>query len=219
MTFHRLFSHRSWRAPGLFEVIGSIAGSLGLSGSPLAWVAMHRQHHQYPDRPKDPHSPAQSGLWSVYVSPVFFRPNFRYVRDLLSSPFQKFLHRKYFLINFSFDVSLGLIDPRLILTAHWIPATALWIASWAVNGLGHSMGYRNFKLSDQSRNNLWLGFLVFGEGWHNNHHRYPTRPNFKVRAFEMDMSGSLIKILQRKEVIPNEKQAYLTIGSKNSSYS
>ncbi len=36
------------------------------------------------------------------------------------------------------------------------------------------MGRRRFATDDDSRNNWWVALLTFGEGWHNNHHAYPT---------------------------------------------
>ena len=45
ITFHRLLSHRSWNAPRWFEQFGTLAGFYGLVGSPIAWVAVHKEHH------------------------------------------------------------------------------------------------------------------------------------------------------------------------------
>ncbi len=36
----------------------------------------------------------------------------------------------------------------------------------------HVWGEREFETTDNSRNNALVALLVFGEGWHNNHHAF-----------------------------------------------
>jgi stearoyl-CoA desaturase (delta-9 desaturase) len=56
-----------------------------------------------------------------------------------------------------------------------------------VNALGHAVGSRNFDLPDNSRNNHLAAWLILGEGFQNNHHRYPASPRFSYRAYEIDL--------------------------------
>ena len=42
----------------------AICGTMSLQGSPIYWVAVHRMHHQYTDKPGDPHSPRDGKWWS-----------------------------------------------------------------------------------------------------------------------------------------------------------
>jgi stearoyl-CoA desaturase (delta-9 desaturase) len=56
-TFHRLLSHRSYKAPAWWEYVGTVIGTLGGVGSSIAWVAIHREHHRFVDTERDPHSP------------------------------------------------------------------------------------------------------------------------------------------------------------------
>ena len=62
--YHRLLTHRSFRCPRALEYALAAFGTLSLQGDPIEWVALHRQHHQYPDQPGDPHSARQSFWWS-----------------------------------------------------------------------------------------------------------------------------------------------------------
>jgi stearoyl-CoA desaturase (delta-9 desaturase) len=73
----------------------------------------------------------------------------------------------------------------------------------AVNSLGHRFGYQNFKGQDESRNNLLLGYLTLGEGWHNNHHAYPRAATTRLRPFELDLTGSLVLALERMGLVWN----------------
>ena len=59
--YHRLFAHRSFRAHRWLKVALAGAGSLAVEGSPISWVANHRRHHRFSDRPGDPHSPHLHG--------------------------------------------------------------------------------------------------------------------------------------------------------------
>ena len=55
--FHRMFTHRSFKAARWVKITLAVAGSLGMEGSVISWVANHRRHHAYTDVDGDPHSP------------------------------------------------------------------------------------------------------------------------------------------------------------------
>jgi fatty-acid desaturase len=69
-------------------------------------------------------------------------------------------------------------------------------ATWMVNSLTHFWGGRRFTTRDSSRNNWLLALLSFGEGWHNNHHAYPTSARRGLAWYEIDMSWMAIWFLQ-----------------------
>src|SRR5690606_17250078 len=72
-----------------------------------------------------------------------------------------------------------------------------WHITWSVNSICHKFGYKNFKTNDASKNNLIIGLIAGGEGWHNNHHADPTSATTKVKWWEIDMTYFLILILKR----------------------
>jgi fatty-acid desaturase len=193
MTYHRLLSHRSWKAPGWFQKLGILLGSIGLTGSALAWTAIHRQHHSSPDQAKDPHSPHVQPWWRVQFLSMYYKPNLRFVRDLLKDPFVVFAHRNYFLVQFIYVTLLILIEPQSIIYAYLAPAAILWHGGSLINTVGHKWGYRNFKVKDQSVNNPVLGIMMWGEGWHNNHHAKPFKSSFSHHPWELDISALFIK--------------------------
>ncbi|HEY2466715.1 MAG TPA: acyl-CoA desaturase, partial [Terracidiphilus sp.] len=57
ISYHRQLTHRSFITPKWVEYAMAICGSMALQGSPIYWVAVHRMHHQFTDKPGDPHSP------------------------------------------------------------------------------------------------------------------------------------------------------------------
>src|SRR6478672_11134553 len=59
--FHRLLTHRSFTAAPALRVVLAIAGSMSFEGEVIGWVAIHRRHHAFSDRPGDPHSPYRYG--------------------------------------------------------------------------------------------------------------------------------------------------------------
>ena len=59
--FHRLLTHRSFTAVPALRVALAIAGSMSFEGEVIGWVAIHRRHHAFTDRPGDPHSPYRYG--------------------------------------------------------------------------------------------------------------------------------------------------------------
>ena len=196
MTYHRLLAHRSWKAPHWFKKIGILFGTIGLTGSALAWVAVHRQHHGNSDKNRDPHSPNIQPWWRVQFLSMYYRPNLRYTRDILKDRFVVFCHRKYFLIQAVYIVFVSLIDIQAIIYAYLAPAALLWHGGSLINTIGHTWGYRNFNLNDKSVNNPILGVFMWGEGWHNNHHAKPFQSSFKEKAWEIDISGFFIQLIQ-----------------------
>ena len=78
------------------RVAFSIAGSLAVEGSVIRWVADHRRHHMFTDRPGDPHSPhlaegeglkgILAGLWHAHIGWFFVEDTTsvaRFAPDLL----------------------------------------------------------------------------------------------------------------------------------------
>lgn len=199
MTYHRLLSHRSWKAPKLFEMLGTLLGTLGLTGSALAWAAIHRQHHAASDRPLDPHSPVTQPWWRVQFFSMYYKPNLRYVKDLLRNPYIVFCHRNYFSIQIAYVTVLLLVDVNAVIYAYLAPAAILWHGGSLINSMGHMFGYRNFQTRDRSVNNPLLGIFMWGEGWHNNHHAKPFRKSFRVKFWEIDLSAFFISLFESKK--------------------
>jgi stearoyl-CoA desaturase (delta-9 desaturase) len=198
VTYHRLLSHKSWNSPNWFKVFGTLCGTLGLTGSSLGWVANHRKHHRFTDVDGDPHSPHVTKWYRVqWLSMFMAKAELIYVKDLLRDPVQLFFHKHYWTVNFSYVLILLIIDPFAIVYAYMFPAAVLWNAGSFINTLGHMFGYRRYKRLDQSTNNALLGYIVWGEGWHNNHHGDPGNPNFSRAWWEVDIGYWTILCLKK----------------------
>lgn len=195
VTYHRLLSHKAWNPPAWWRIFGSLCGFYGVVGSPLAWVATHRAHHRDSDGPLDPHSPLHKPWWKVQWLSMYESVNVRYAVDLLRSPFHVFLHKHYFAIHAVIIYILLMIDPLVAVCCYFAPAAILWNAGSAVNTVGHLWGYRNTETKDNSQCNPLLGYFVWGEGWHNNHHASPASASFQKKWWEYDIGYQIIRLV------------------------
>ena len=196
-TYHRLLSHRAWNCPPVVEYFGVLCATIGLTGSAISWVAIHRKHHKHTDEEMDPHSPLHKGFFYCQWLSMFESVQLRYVPDLVRQKFYLFQHRYYFPINFLYASVIGLIDSRALLYAWLVPACILWNAGSSIVTLSHLFGSNPHGLKCRARN-LWpLGLVVFGEGWHNNHHAFPSRSRFSESLFQIDIGHWYIWLVTR----------------------
>ncbi len=192
--FHRLLSHKSFEAHPVGYYLMSILGSLATGGSPITWVGAHRLHHTYPDHKGDPHSMQNQNSLSIYFhlwKPFFIRR--KHIRELVKDPFQVFLHRHYFLLLTVFAGLLYALSPFIGIFCYSVPAVMAFHAFGMINTFGHSHGYRTFETSDHSTNSWIANLLTWGEGWHNNHQRYPKRYRIGINSMEIDISAWIIE--------------------------
>lgn len=192
VTAHRFLTHHSFNMPRVFEYFGSVFFSLSLQGSTIAWVAMHREHHRFSDKEKDPHCPQGHVLKTHFLS-MFYEPKIKFAVQLARDSFHVNIHRYYWALNVSYSFVLWLaMGWDGVVYGHLFPAFLCWQAIGTVKTLAHMFGYRNFETRDESYNIPVLGYFTFGEAWHNNHHALPARYSFKKHWYEWDISAAII---------------------------
>lgn len=221
--FHRLLTHRSFACPLWFEHTLAILGTCSLEFSPALWVAVHRRHHHYSDAEPDPHSPlrgffgAHFGWLLTRAGDMKSRPLLeRYAKDLMRDPLYAWLESRKHWIVVSFAVwgllfvlgaSWSLVSntdagSALQLGLSWVVwggavrTVAVWHITWSVNSASHVWGYQTYRTGDSSRNNVVVGYLAAGEGWHNNHHADPNSARHGHRWWEFDFSFQLIRVFE-----------------------
>jgi len=222
--YHRLFTHKSFTTPAPVKAILGILGSMAVEGPILHWVATHRKHHQHSDRAGDPHSPNHSfhdhddhgagvlgiikGFWHAHMGWIFESSPEKldhYVPDLKADAVTRTVSNL-----FPLWVALGLLIPAVIalaITGTWMGFLLgfLWGGlvrvllvhhiTWSVNSVCHLWGTRPYRSHDDSRNNVIFGILGMGEGWHNNHHAFPTSARHGLRWWQIDVSYMIIKAM------------------------
>ena len=198
--YHRYFSHRAFRTSRAMQFVFAVLGASAVQRGPLWWASHHRHHHAHADRPADAHSALQHGFaWSHagwFLSRENFATRHELVADLARFPELRFLDRYDALVPALLAASLyaagGL---EYLVWGFCVSTVALWHATFTINSLAHRFGRRRYATRDDSRNNLWLALLPFGEGWHNNHHHYPGAARQGFYWWEVDLSWYGLKLL------------------------
>ncbi len=219
--FHRYFSHRAFRTSRGAQFVFALLGASAVQRGPLWWAAHHRHHHAHADRPEDCHSPQVGGFWWSHVGWFLVRENFatrlRLVPDLARYPELRWLDRfdaavplLLFAALFATGAwlesawpGLGTNGWQLVVWGFCLSTVALFHATFTINSLAHRFGSRRYETPDGSRNNAWLALLTLGEGWHNNHHRYPNAARQGFYWWELDLSWCLIRLLAALGIIWN----------------
>ena len=193
-----MLSHGSFACGPVVKGILLVLGTMAGQGRPIEWAAHHRKHHAFSDREGDPHSPLD-GFVHAYFGWILRGPpaeRERYCRRLLQDPLIVFIDR-----TAAVWVLLGLAIPFAIagwdglLWGGFVRMAFFSQVAYSVNSFGHSFGSRAFETTDESRNNWILALLAFGDGWHNNHHAFPSMAYHGMRARQFDPSGYVIRAL------------------------
>ena len=203
--YHRLLTHKAFSAPPAVRYALVTLGTLCGAGPPIHWAAMHRVHHRHSDTSQDPHDSTR-GFWYSHVLHLFITDPReqdldhlgKYAPDLTREPYLVFLNRH------GTWLAVAML-PLLFLAGGWswllwggfLRVALTWHIMWLVNSASHMWGYRNYDTSDRTRNCWWVGLLAAGEGWHNNHHAYPSSAAHGHRWWELDFSYILILILEK----------------------
>lgn len=189
--FHRYFAHRSFKTTRWFQFVLGWAGTTLVQGSPAWWAANHRRHHLHSDTDDDPHSPVARSAWWGYVGWVLAQDaramDWSRVKDWARYPELRWLERWE-------SVPPVLLAGACYLIAGWpgvvwgflISTIGVYHITFLLNCVCHLFGSRRFDTADHSRNNWWVALLTFGEGWHNNHHHYPSCARAGFRWWEFD---------------------------------
>lgn len=205
VTYHRLLSHRAFKSSKLFRAFGVLCGVMGGIGSPLTFVGQHRDHHRYTDMPKDIYSRFNNPVWYAqwFTMLEVEKISLRRAADLFRDPICRFAHRNYFKIHIAYAVLLFCISPMAVVYFYLAPMAIVWNIANSINTVCHQpagsrIGYKNFNPLESSVCVLPLGYLSFGEGWHNNHHMYGRSANFGIKWWELDIGYQVIRIVKIK---------------------
>lgn len=215
LGYHRFLSHKSMRLRSPVEFFVTLCGVLSGEGTPLAWSATHRLHHQQSDKEGDPHSPLDGPWWSHIL--WLFSSRTREEQQALYSRYVPELKDRKVLQMFEKTYAFWLIGTGVILFAFGGLPMLLWglcarmtyayHSTWLVNSATHLWGYRNYDTRDESRNLWWVALVSYGEGWHNNHHAHPSNARAGHKWWEIDPTYWIIKGLKATGLAYDVKDA------------
>jgi stearoyl-CoA desaturase (delta-9 desaturase) len=206
--YHRYFSHRTFTTSRFAQFAFAVLGASSAQRGPLWWAAHHRKHHRYADTERDVHSPRQHGFWWAHMgwitAPGNFPTDLEEVKDLARYPELMFLDRFDILVPLLLAVGLlALGGWQLLVWGFFISTVVLFHCTCFINSLAHVFGRRRYATSDDSRNSLLLALITFGEGWHNNHHKYPGATRQGFFWWEIDLTYYGLWLLERLRIIWN----------------
>jgi stearoyl-CoA desaturase (delta-9 desaturase) len=217
--YHRLMTHRAYRAHPLLKLSLLIGGSVAMMGPVLLWVATHTEHHRHTDRPGDPHSarPEGPGIlprlkafayahmgWMArsqgrtYLR-QYLRLHYKDPNRLSRDPIVRFANRTSlywavggFVVPFCWGIGFGGVGGGIANLFESVIRSCLTLhVIWLVNSLGHTVGERPFRTNDLSTN-WWDPVLLiasFGELLHNNHHAFQNRAYYGLKWWQIDLAG------------------------------
>jgi stearoyl-CoA desaturase (delta-9 desaturase) len=199
MMLHRYFSHRVFEfKSNILKWVCTWFALMAGRGSIIGWVYIHRVHHKAADTVNDPHYSSLS-LWGM-LFPDYSKfdksVNLRVIKDLLKKEYIN-IDKYYNLLVLAWAVLLFLISPELCYFGWVLPVALTHIMFNSFLVIGHKFGYRNHDTDDSSTNFWPYAITLWGEGWHNNHHKNPGAWNLKEHQWEIDIVSYVIRLLKK----------------------
>jgi len=203
--YHRLWSHKTYKAHPLLRTIFAIGGACALQNDVLHWASDHRRHHQHvDDNDLDPYS-AGRGFWFSHIGWILrnhksTKEDFSNVKDLQQDPIVVWQHRHYLMLilltNIALPALLGFLHGdivaglllggllRLVLSQH---------ITYLINSLAHMWGRQPYSNDNSARDNPLLALITYGEGYHNYHHAFQWDYRNGFKWWHFDPTKWLIK--------------------------
>jgi stearoyl-CoA desaturase (delta-9 desaturase) len=171
------------------------------------WVAVHRKHHVYSDKPGDPHSPHVWGIFTVLLKGAFLYHEATSDAEMVEQYGKRtptdWIENNLYTLHSKLGITCMLVIDVVLFNGWGLLIWAiqmLWIPIWAagvINGVAHWLGYRNGESRDHSTNISAVGIVIGGEELHNNHHLQPASAKFSIKWYEFDMGWAYIKVLDK----------------------
>lgn len=187
--------------------------------SPYVYGVLHRMHHAYADTPNDPHSPKyDDNLFKMMWRTKDIYQSISYGKAGIEERFLKNVPEWRVFDLFAGNWGVRLTWAAAYTTFYYFFATQWWmyfllplhfvmgpLHGAVINWFAHKYGYVNFKVEDTSKNLLPVDFLMLGESYHNNHHKYGSRPNFGFKWHEIDPVYGIILLFDKLGIIKLNK--------------
>jgi stearoyl-CoA desaturase (delta-9 desaturase) len=197
--FHRYFAHRTYSMGRVMQFIAAFIGTTSAQKGPLWWAAHHRHHHKTSDTEEDPHN-SHLGFWHSHMLWFLYRETegrtHEAIPDMAQYSELRLLDKYWYVPPVMLGVGLFLVGGW-----HWtvwgmfVSTFFLSNCTYTINSLMHYWGKQTFRTGDQSRNHWLLALITFGEGWHNNHHRYQASTRNGFYWYEYDITYYVLKAM------------------------
>lgn len=213
--YHRLWAHNAYEAHPALKWFYALWGAGALQSSILVWASDHRRHHRHvDDNEQDPYS-AGRGLWFSHMGWMLRHypsgdNDFSNARDLQRDPVVMFQHRHYVALttfmNLAPPLLLGVVLGDVIgtfLLAGLLRLVVNHHVTFFINSLAHYWGSRPYTEENSARDNGFLAFLTYGEGYHNYHHIFQNDYRNGIRWWQWDPTKWMIGLCARLGLASN----------------
>ncbi len=213
--YHRLWAHKAYEASPALKWFFAFWGAGALQNSILIWASDHRRHHRHvDDNDKDPYS-AGRGLWFSHMGWMLRHyntnePDFSNARDLQRDPVVRWQDKHYLALtifmNLGLPLLLGIWHGEIIGTVLLVGLLRLVVnhhVTFFINSLAHYWGRRPYTDTNSARDNGFLAFLTYGEGYHNFHHVFQSDYRNGIRWWQWDPTKWMIALCHRLRLARN----------------
>ncbi|GIU25754.1 acyl-CoA desaturase [Shewanella sp. MBTL60-007] len=225
--YHRLWSHRTYKAHASVRFLYALGGALALQNSALHWSSDHRVHHKHVDNnDKDPYS-AKMGFWYSHIGWMLREyqaqryHDYKNVRDLQNDKIVMWQHKYYLplllIMNFGLPILLGWLNGDILgmlLLAGLLRLVVVHHCTFFINSLAHIWGSQPYTDKNTARDNGFLALLTYGEGYHNYHHIFENDYRNGIHWWQYDPTKWLINSLawmglaDSRRVVPQDRIEY-----------
>ena len=229
--YHRLFSHKAFKAKWPVKLFVLLFGAAAFENSAMWWSSEHRRHHKHVDTDDDPYDISKGFFWAHMGWLMFkLKPDcpMDNVQDLKKDRLvmwqDKWVHAIAFFMSFIFPTILGYLYAVTTgnlspvggaLGGLLIPGVARVVmvqhATFCINSLCHMIGERPYSTSHSARDSWVAAIFTMGEGYHNYHHEFQWDYRNGVKPWQLDPSKWIIWFLSRFGLtgdlkrVPNER--------------
>ena len=213
---HRGIIHKSYTTSSIFRNISLYCFVFTGLGSPLSWLKQHYYRDYWQNRNDCPryfqyqHSLFTDFWWNLHLQ---FSPKdisiYNIPKKDTKDPLILWLHKTWHLYYLGFMLLLYLVfDFNTMLVITCLRTSLIILGHWYIGYASHKYGYSRYKIknADESGyNDMLLGLISFGEGFHNNHHSHPSSAKFSMKWYEIDFGWTLVWLLQKLNIIYDVK--------------
>ena len=206
--YHRLWSHKTYKAKASVRFLYALGGALALQNSALHWSSDHRVHHKHVDNnDRDPYS-AKMGFWYSHIGWMLREyqaqryHDYKNVRDLQSDKIVMWQHKHYLalalLMNIGLPAFIGWLNGdilAMLLMAGLLRLVVVHHCTFFINSLAHVWGSQPYTDKNTARDNGVIALLTYGEGYHNFHHIFENDYRNGIRWWQYDPTKWLINTL------------------------
>lgn len=218
---HRGVIHRTYRAGPIVRGVLAYLGVLTGLGGPLTWARIHAVRDYWQNQPDCPtyfryrHSLARDFLWYLHCQfePRDDRAERRLPADLFGDRWLRFLEYSWPLHVLALALAItAMLGPAAAATIICTRTALGFLGHWFIGYAAHRWGSQRFVIegAPESGTNVWLlGVMSFGEGFHNNHHRYPGSARMGLYWYEFDLGFAAIRALAALGLVRDVQTAHV----------